>query len=450
MGEVAKRADVTEVAERLLAAARAAGADTADTVVIAGEALSASCRLGRIEEVEHAEGDDMGLRVLVGRRQAMVSTNRGARADFAGLAERAVAMARAAPEDPYCGLAEPERLARDVPDLDICDAAPVEADALSARALACEEAGLAINGVTNSGGAGASWARTRVVLATSAGFMGSYAVTRHGVSCSLVAGEGTGMERDYHYETRTHLSDLPEAAEVGREAARRAVRRLGARKAKSGRGAIVFDPRVAASLVGHLVSAVSGAAVARRTSFLKDALGKPVFAPGIAVIDDPRRPRGLASRPFDGEGVASAPLELVRDGHLANWLLDSATARELGLETNGHAARGVGGAPSPAATNCHLAAGTATPEALIGAVAHGLYVTDLMGNPFNLVTGDYSRGAAGFMIEGGRLTHPVSEVTIAGNLRDMFAALTPADDLDHRRAVNAPTVLIEGMTIAGS
>lgn len=439
-----------ELAGRLLDAARRAGAEAADAVVLRAEAMSVSCRLGRIEEVERAEGDDMGLRVFVGRRQAIVSTNRGARADFAGLAARAVAMARAAPEDPYCGLADPGLLATARPDLDLDDPAAADADALVERARACEAAGLAVAGITNSGGASASWSRTRVALATSAGFAGTYGTTRHGTSCSLVAGEGTAMERDYHYETRTHLADLPAAGEIGIEAASRTVRRLGARKIRSGRLAVVYDPRVAASLVGHLLAAASGAAIARRTSFLRDVLGKPVFRPDIAIVDDPLRRRGLASRPFDGEGVATRPLDLVRDGVLANWLLDSAAARELGLVTNGHAARGVGGAPAPAATNCHLSAGTASPADLIGSVDRGLYVTDLMGQAFNLVTGDYSRGAAGFWIERGELSHPVSEVTIAGNLRDMFAALVPASDLDFRRAVNAPTVLIEGMTIAGN
>ena len=438
-----------ELAEGLLAAARPAGADAADVVAVSGRALSVSCRLGKVEETDRADSDGLGLRVFVGRRQAVVSSNRCDAAEFAELAERAVAMARAAPEDPYCGLADPQRLAKDWAGLDILDVREVSADDLAALALASEEAGRAVSGITNSDGASASWSLGGIVLATSDGFRGGYSGSSFSVSCALIAGQGTAMERDYEYETRTHLADLPAADEIGRKAAERTVCRLGARKLASCQVPVVYEPRTASSLVGHFLGAVSGAAIARKTSFLKDKLGGKVFKEGVAIIDDPLRPRGLRSRPFDAEGVAAAPLDLVAGGILQSWLLDAATARELGLATTGHARRGVAGPPAPGPSNCHLAAGAVSPEDLIKSVDRGLYVTELIGFGVNAVTGDYSRGAAGLWIEKGELAFPVSEVTIAGNLNDIYAGLTPADDLSFKRAVNAPTVLIDRMTLAG-
>jgi PmbA protein len=449
MDDTEEQNRLLNLAEGLLAAARHAGADTADVIAVTGRALSVSCRLGKIEATDRADGEDLGLRVFVGRRQAVVSSNRRDPNEFAELAERAVAMARAAPEDPYCGLAERELLATGWAEPDIRDPSEVTADDLAALALASEEAGRAVSGITNSDGASASWSLGGIVLATSHGFRGGYSGSDFSVSCALVAGQGTGMERDYEYETRTHLADLPAADEIGRKAAERTVRRLGARKPASCQVPVIYEPRVAASLVGHLLGAVSGAAIARKTSFLKDRLGQRVFKQGVAIIDDPLRPRGLRSRPFDAEGVATAPLDLIADGVLQSWLLDSATARELGLTTTGHARRGVASPPGPGPTNCHLAAGTAAPDELIGSVGQGLYVTELIGFGVNAVTGDYSRGAAGFWIDKGELAYPVSEVTIAGHLNDIFAGLTPADDLVFKRAVNAPTVLVERMTIAG-
>jgi PmbA protein len=449
MDDTEEQNRLLNLAEGLLAAARHAGADAADVIAVTGRALSVSCRLGKIEATDRADGEDLGLRVFVGRRQAVVSSNRRDPNEFAELAERAVAMARAAPEDPYCGLAEPRLLATGWAEPDIRDPSKVTADDLAALALASEEAGRAVSGIANSDGASASWSLGGIVLATSEGFRGGYSGSGFSVSCALVAGQGTAMERDYEYETRTHLADLPAADEIGRKAAERTVRRLGARKPASCQAPVIYEPRVAASLVGHLLGAVSGAAIARGTSFLKDKRGERVFKQGIAIIDDPLRPRGLRSRPFDAEGVAAAPLDIVADGILQSWLLDSATARELGLTTTGHARRGVASPPGPGPTNCHLAAGTAAPDELIESVGQGLYVTELIGFGVNAVTGDYSRGAAGFWIDKGELAYPVSEVTIAGHLNDIFAGLTPADDLVFKRAVNAPTVLVERMTIAG-
>ena len=446
MTEILDQSDLTERAARLVEAARRAGADAADTVCVRGMSLSVEVRLGKIEETRRAEGDDFTLRAFVGKRSATVSAN--VLADPAELAERAVAMAKVAPEDRFAGLADPERLARERPDVDILDPAIPSVAELTEAALAAEDAARAVAGVTNSGGASAGWSLGGMVLATTGGFTGSHLSSHFSLAASAIAGAGTTMERDYETEVRTHRGDLAAPAEIGRKAGERAVRRLGPVKVPTGRATVVYDPRVASGLVGHLAAAVNGAAIARKTSFLRDRLGSQVFAKGVRIFDDPFRPRGLGSRPFDGEGVAPEALDIVGDGVLQTWFLDSATARELGLATNGHAARG-GGNPSPGSTNLALAPGEQTPEALIAEVGEGLYVTEMIGHGANLITGDYSRGATGFAIRGGKLAEPVSEITIAGNLADMFLRLRPASDLVYRFAVNAPTVAVEGMTIAG-
>jgi PmbA protein len=439
---------LTSLAERLVTAARRAGADTADAIAERGMSQSIEVRDGTVEESERSEGDNMGLRVLVGRRQAVVSTN-----DLAGdideLATRAVAMARVAPEDKFAGLADPALLMKAVPDLDLLDPQMPSVGELEERARAAEAAGLAVKGVAKSGGASASAGIGGIVLVTSTGFSGAYLGSRHGVSMQAIAGEGTGMEQDYDFSSALHAADLRDPAEIGRTAGERAVRRLNPRKAATKRVPVVFDTRAANSLIGHLSSAINGSAIARKTSFLKDRLGQQIFAPGIRIIDDPLRRRGLRSHPFDAEGVAGARRALIDDGRLTTWILDCATARELGLTTTGHAQRGVSSTPSPGASNLHLEPGRASPAELIGDIEDGLYVTDLIGMGANMVTGDYSRGVSGFWIERGELTYPVSEITIAGHLNDIFRTLTPADDLVFRYGFNAPTVRIEGLTVAG-
>jgi PmbA protein len=447
MTEILDQSDLAEKAATLVAAARRAGADAADAVCVRGVSLSVDVRLGKVEETGRAEGDDFTLRAFVGKRSASVSAN--VFSDPAELAERAVAMARVAPEDRFAGLADRERLATEFPDRDQLDTTIPTAKELTETALAAEDAARAVKGVTNSGGASAGWSLGGLVLATSHGFQGAYLVSRFGLSASAIAGTGTGMERDYDFDNKVYRADLKDAATIGESAGARAVRRLNPRKLPSGRATVVYDPRVAVGLVGHLAGAANGAAIARQTSFLQNKLGQPVFAPGIRITDDPTRPRGMASRPFDGEGVAGAPLDVVADGVLQTWFLDSATARELGLETNGRAARG-GGNPSPGATNLTLLPGDQSPEEMIRDIGTGFYVTELIGHGASIVTGDYSRGAAGFAIENGELGHPVSEVTVAGNLTDMFRELRPANDLVYRFSVNAPTVAVAGMTIAGS
>ncbi len=439
---------LTDIAERLVAAARRAGADAADALAVRSVSLSVEVREGEVEASERSEGDDIGLRVFVGARQAVVSSN-DVKADVASLAERAVAMARAAPEDPFAGLADPAQLAREVPDLDLLDPDLPGVATLEDRAKRAEAVALGIQGVSKSGGASASAGIGGMVLLTSTGFRGAYLSSGQSVSMTAIAGDGTAMESDYDYSYALHGSDLEPAEKVGRTAGERAVERLNPRKVDTRAAPVIFDRRIAGSLVGHLASAINGSAIARKTSFLKDKMGQRLFKPGIAVIDEPLRRRGLRSRPFDAEGVAGRTLAVVQDGMLASWFLDCATARELGLTTTGHAQRGVSSTPSPGVSNLYLAPGVESPAALIEDVHDGFYVMDFIGSGVNQVTGDYSRGASGFWIENGKRSYPVSEVTVAGNLIDMFAALTPANDLEFRFGINAPTLRVEGLTIAG-
>ena len=440
---------LTDCAERLVKAARAAGADAADAVAIRTMSLGIEVRDGRVEESERAEGDDLGLRVLVGRRQAMVATNDLADHDATALAERAIAMARATPEDKFAGLADANLLARDFPDLDLIDPKLPTVGDLEARARTAEQAGLAVKGVSKSGGASASAGIGGMALVTSYGFRGTYVGSNYGLSMTAIAGDGTSMERDYDYSSVRHTADLERPEMIGRSAGERAVARLNPRKVSTRKVPVVFDPRSAGSLVSHLASAANGASVARKTSFLRDKMGARLFAAGIHIIDDPLRKRGLRSHPFDGEGVACKKLALVEDGVLRSWLLDSATARELGLVTTGNAQRAGSSVTSPGPSNLHLEPGRLSPEELIADIADGFYITDLIGVGANMVTGDYSRGASGFWIENGKRTYPVSEVTIAGHLLDIFRTLTPASDLEFRYGTNAPTLRVEGLTVAG-
>ena len=447
MSDTINAEDLRERAQQLIDHARRAGADQADAVVVRGRSKSVSVRLGKVEGTDASEGDEFSLRVFVGRRVASVSANAGF--DAAVLAERAVAMARVSPEDPFAMLADPERLAPGALDLDQFDPTEVDADALTEAALATEAAALDVAGVTNSTGAAASAGMGGLVLVTSHGFSGSYMATRFGRSVSVIAGQGTKMERDYDFDSRVHYADLDPPESIGRSAGERAVRRVNPRQAETGSNiTVIFDPRVARGFVGHLAGAINGMSVVRKTSFLRDRMGKPVMSPGITVTDDPLIVRGPASRPFDGEGVRGTKLDMVEDGVLRHWFLSTGVARELGLETNGRGVRS-GSSVSPSATNVALEPGEATPEELIAGVGSGFYVTEVIGQGVDMVTGEYSRGATGFWIEHGELTYPVSEVTIASNLKDMFMRVTPANDLDRKFATAAPTLSIEGMTLAG-
>jgi len=433
----------------LLDAARRAGAEQADALLVHSASLAVQRRLGAIEQLERSESTDLGLRVFLGNRVAIVSGTDASPSGFAALAERAVAMARVVPEDSHATLLDaPSPM--DAQALALADDAEPDADALLARAAIAEEAALAIQGVTNSEGGSAGWSRGTRTLATTRGFFGEYTRSSHSVSATALAGTGTGMQRDYDYASSTFLADLDDAAAIGRRAGEQAVARLNPIRPKSMRLSVVYHPRVASSLLGHLVNAINGASIARGTSFLKDAMGQQILPRGMFVMDDPLRPRGPRSRPFDGEGQPGLRRALIEDGVLTTWLLDGRSAKQLGLTTTGHAGRGTGGPPSPSPTNLWLEPGQATPEALMSDIREGLYITELIGMGVNGITGDYSRGAAGFMIRDGQLAEAVGEITIAGKLPEMFLAMSAANDLAFRRGTDAPTIRVDGMTLAGA
>ena len=438
-----------QTAQSLVERARSAGADAADAIYVGDRSSGVQVRLGELEDVQRSEGEEIGLRLFRGTRSASVASSDLSSDALAALVERAMAMAAEAPEDPFAGLAPPEMLFRGDPvDLDNDD--PVEPDpaALRARALEAESAALGIKGVSNSSGGSASASASTVALAISSGFAGAYRATGHSCSASVIAGEGAGMQRDYAYHTVRHAEDLENAAAIGRRAGERAVARLNPVKPTPGRTAILFDPRVAASLLGHFIAAINGASVARKASFLQGKLGEQIFARGVTIHDDPLRRRGLRSRPFDGEGLPVSPSDLVADGVLKTWLADSAAARQLGIAPTGHAVRGVGGAPGAGPSNVFLQPGKRSREELLAAYPSAILITELIGQGVNGVTGDYSRGASGFLVTNGAIGAPVAEITIASNLLDMFATMEPASDLILRRGIDSPTILIPEMIVA--
>ncbi len=442
-----------DIATALVEGAIKAGASDCDVVAVNGVSSSLEARNGKLESTERSEGISVGLRVFVGQSpnmsQAMVTASRFTEQDKKDLVERVVAMAKIAPQDPFAGLASPDQLATDFPDLNICDDAFPSTQELLDTAIAVEAAGLGVKGVEQSGGSSASARRNEIVLVASNGFSGQYARTGYSVSTSMVAGQGTNMARDYDYSSAVHLADLQDAATIGKSAGNRAVARLNPQKVESQKCPVVFDWRVAGSLISHLSSAVNGSSISRGTSFLKDLMGEGVFANGINIVDDARMLKGLASKPFDGEGIATQARHVIKDGKLASWMLDCRSARQLGLQSTGHASRGTSSPPSPSASNLYLQAGSQSRDELIGDIKQGLLVTELIGMGVNGITGDYSRGASGFWIENGEIAYPVSEITIASNLRDMFASLVPANDLHFHGATNAPSCRIEEMTLAG-
>lgn len=438
------------ILETLMKDAKAAGADAADAVLYHSVSSGVSWRMGKLEDVERSENADLGLRIIVGKRQASVSTTDHTPASLKALADRCAAMAKAAPEDKYCGLAPNDRLAK-APhkDLDLGDYDEPSTEELKKRAADCEAAALAVKGVTNSSGAGASYGEGQKWLMTSEGFFGQSGGSNHSVSVSVLAKNDDGMERDYDYDSKTHLSDLKSADAVGANAGERTVERLSPRKIKSQSAPVIFDNRLSRSLLSHLSGAVNGGAIARGVSYLKDKLGAQIFAEHINIIDDPHMPRGAGSRPFDGEGVANGPITLIESGVLTSWILNSAQARQLELETNARATRGTGGAPGSSSTNLYLKPGEKTPTALMTEAGEGLIVTDMFGPQVNPNTGDYSVGCSGFWFKDGARAFPVSEITIAGNLLEMFKTLQPANDLEFLGSTNAPSILIDQMTIAG-
>jgi len=433
----------------LIATSRRAGADAADALLYASTSLSVSERMGQPEGLERSESAGIGLRVFVGSRAAMVSSSDTSPAALQELLERAVAMARIAPEDPYSSLAPEALLAHNIPDLDLYDAHEPKTAWLQEQCKIAEGAARAVEGITNSEGADAAYGSTRFTLAASNGFAKSYRTSNLSVSVSVLAGSGTAMERDYDFSSARFASDLADPQAIGRNAASRALARLNPRKISTQSVPVIFDPRVSKGLVSAFASAINGSAIARGTSFLKDALGTSVFGSPITILDDPHRLRGQGSRPFDGEGVANKKTLLVENGVLKTWLLDIRSANKLGLATTGHATRGLSSPPSPSTSNLALQPGPLSPQELMADIKNGFYVTEVFGMGVNLVTGDYSQGASGFWIENGEKTYAVSEVTIAGKLQDMFKRLIPASDLEFRYATNAPTLRVEGMMVAG-
>ena len=434
----------------VVAAALAAGADAAEAVGAERRALSITVRLGELEEVEREESRDLGLRVFVGRRQATVSGSDVSPQARAKLVERCVAMAKLAPEDPYAGLADPERLARGpLRDLDLYDPAEPAPEALEAQARLAEDAARAVPKVTNSDGASGSWSTSQWRMVTSAGFSGLHRASAFSLGASCIAGDGEGMETGYEGRSVRWQADLPKPEAIGAEAGRRAAERLGARKIASTTAPVIFENRLAASLLSPLIGAISGPSIARGTSFLKDKLGQAVFAKGISVIDDPHRLRGLGSSPFDDEGVENRSLELISDGLLTTWLLNSSSARQLGLTTTGHASRGLAGPPGVSTSNLTLQPGTRSRAELMADAKAGLLVTSMFGPSLNGNTGDWSVGCSGFWFEGGEIAYPVNEITVAGNLIDIYARLVPGADLEIRGSTNAPSILVDNLAIAG-
>lgn len=444
--------DLQDIAQQMLQAARRAGADAADALIVDGASVSIEVRAGALEHAERSEGTDLGLRVFKGKRQATVSISDLSADAIAEMAGRAVLMASVAPEDPYCGLADASQLAEDwdVGALDLYDrsAAP-EPDYLQEAALQAEAAALAVDGVSQTQGAGAGYSDTRIWLAASNGFEGGYRRTTTSVSCVAISGEGTAMERDYAGESRSHAADLPSPHSIGYLAGQRAAERRGATRPPTGAWPVLFDERISSSLIGHLVAAINGASIVRGSSWLRDAMGAQVLPGGMDLIEDPTRPKVSGSRPFDAEGLPVRKRALVQDGVLQGWTLDLATARKLGLESTGNAARGVGGPPTPSVGNLALTQSDRSRDDLIAEMGTGLIVTSMIGSTINPTTGDYSRGASGFWVENGEITGPVNECTVAGNLRDFLLRMTAANDARTYLSRVVPSLLVEGLTIAG-
>ncbi len=446
-------ADLEKLAQQMLAAATRAGAGAADAIVIEGDSLSIEVANGALEHAERAEGIDLGLRVLLGQRSAVVSVSDASEATIAEMAARAVAMAKAAPKDPHIGLATADQLTdnRSAEGLELADTAPPKSpEALKDMALEAEAAARAVSGVNKVDSAGASFSETRIHLAASNGFSGGYTRSSTGLYCTAISGEGLEMERDFKGESRIFAADLPGATEIGRIAGERAVALKGASKPPSGAFPVLYDQRVSSSLIGHLVAAINGRGVARGVSWLKSALGERVLPEGMDLIEDPFRRRVGGSKPFDAEGLAVSRRAWIENGVLTGWVLDLATGRQLGMESTGNAARGAGGAPSPSMGNLSLTQGDKSREALMAEMGTGLLITSMIGSSINPNTGEYSRGASGFWVENGEIVRPVNECTVAGNLREMLGGMVAANDGKAHQSRVVPSLLVEGLTLAGA
>ena len=444
--------DLSALTERMLDAARKAGADSADALAIDGTSVSIDVLEGKLEHAERSEGVDIGLRVMIGQRQAVVSSSLFDDATLATMAERAVAMANEAPEDPYIGLADPTQHAKDwdVRALELYDPTPEpKAAELEEDAKRAEAAALAHAGITQVQSASAGYGQRRIHLATSNGFSGGYQRSSRSLSCVAISGEGTDMERDYYGEGRIFQNELPSPEEVGRIAAERTIARAGARRPKTGSYPVIFDERVSSGLIGHLLGASNGAMIARGSSWLMDRLGEQVLPKGLSITENPHRPRISGSRPFDGEGLATKPRDIVRDGVLQGWTLDLANARKLDMQSTASASRGTSGPPSPTVSNIALTQGDRTLEQLMKDMGTGLWITSMIGSTINPNTGEYSRGASGIWVENGEPQYAINECTVAGNLLDMLARIQPANDAKPHLSRVVPSLLLEGMTLAG-
>jgi PmbA protein len=441
--------NLMDVAAEAVSLAQKAGATSAEALAISSLDQSVSLRHGAIEELEQSESQDVGMRVFVGQSSGLISGSVLTRDGLHRLVERAVAMAKLAPPDEHAGLAAPDQLARTLPDLDLYDDKQLSADDLQSLARRTEDTALAINGITKSNGASASQGKREIAMVASNGFARAWKRSSFGVGASVVAGEGTSMERDYDGHGANHFADMESPEEIGTRAGERTIKKINPRKVNSQTVPVIFDRRISTSLIGHFLGAISGSSIARGTSFLKGEMDKVVFNPAVTIIDDPHRLRGPGSRPVDGEGLPTRKMNLINEGVLTTWILDLRSARQLKLTPTGHGSRGLSSQPSPSTSNVHMLAGTRTPEAMMKEIGTGFLVTEFIGSSINGVTGDYSRGASGFWIEGGEIAYPVSEVTIAGNLKDMFKAIEPATDLQFRSSVNAPSCFLGEMTLAG-
>ena len=439
-----------DLMDALLSGAKKAGADAADAALATGDSTSISVRLGKTESVERSEDFAAGLRVFVGQRVATLSLGQLNHDDIPQLAERAVAMAKASPEDPFAVLASEGQVAKDLPELDMCDETDLGTERLTEMAYQAEAAARDTKGISNSEGGSASQSHSEVYIAGTHGFSAGYKRSGFGFSCVVLAEQDGQMQRDYDYSSAVYAEDLKDPVEIGQSAAKRTLARLGAQKAKTGAFPVVFDNRVSRSLAGHFASAINGASIARGTSFLKDEMGKVIANKAISLIDDPLRPRGAGSRSFDGDALPVSRTELIKDGVLNSWLLDLSSAKQLGLAPTGHARRSLANPPSPGTSNLILANGDMSLEELIKDIEQGFFVTELMGSSVSLITGDYSRGAGGFWIENGEITWPVGEATIAGNLKDIFMGMVPANDPDLTSSSIVPSIRVEQMTVAGS
>jgi PmbA protein len=440
----------TDLLSNLVAKACKSGADSADAIMFDSESLSVSWRLGKQEGVEKEESKTLGLRVLVGKGQAIVSSTDWQSSALHDLVDRAITMAQNAPEDPHCEIPSPQLSSRPQQDLELFDSTEISAMELCELVKETEDAARAVNGITNSEGAEASASRSRVTLANGTDFAEEYSVTSFGVSVSVIAGQDTEMEREYEYSSARYFEDLMSPSEIGKRAGEKAVARLKPRKVKSQQVPVVFDPRLSGGLPRLLSGLISGASIARGTSVLKGKMMEKIFPHDVRICDDPHRIRGLGSRPFDAEGLTGKARNIIDEGVLTTWLLDTRSANQLGLDSTAHAVRGASSAPSPGPSNLYMMAGAISKEDLIAGISNGFYVTEMMGMSFNGLTGDYSRGASGFWIDNGAITFPVNEMTVAGNVVDMFAHSIPANDLRFRYATNAPTLRVDGMTVAGT